>query len=577
MESPKPTISTLSVDDIAAMSDAELALFMDSNRCADDSYNLPIDGWDKLSTDERAQLAERLKRQERALAQSPLAFSRQLDLGQLDARLLAISTEGNSSSLQTHPRAIERSRSPTEPIDEEAEVRHDEAKAYHDLLSDGGRPLYTIDLLEQVLSNPDEYRDMLRPWRFTPRFSEPWPELRQVFRSQFKRWEAFRKWQRDNRGLEDDDDGGFPAYVERQKLKGEQEIPRTAYIEWLAGIEADPSSLKRAWDRQQRRREWQRDHYRERGCDNFDEYAKAVKNRLEQHHFTQPFHLEEDPKQQDALTTWTEYLNFEYWWLDRYTRSFERLKPAHDQAWAELVDSKVLVPDETQESVRTDASSMQLEREIQRAVKAVESANSEAERIYTLTQEDSQRLQIPESKRISMRQDATAALKRAREQLQEIKRGADLILAYIRGTFDYETAKKDIARQGLLLPWVLEQLPLIEAETIQSGVGEAQHDRTQSKKRSLDSDKDHPTERTPKRQKFEPRKLRSHSRISATVQSEAQETHPEAHMVMDQDEPQGAQTEQPTTRRSPRSVDGSQTMPQGLRRSARIAARRQAN
>jgi hypothetical protein len=56
----EPATSMLSVDDIAAMSDAALAAFMEKNRRADGVFQLPIDDWDRLTKDERNSLAERL-------------------------------------------------------------------------------------------------------------------------------------------------------------------------------------------------------------------------------------------------------------------------------------------------------------------------------------------------------------------------------------------------------------------------------------------------------------------------------------------------------------------------------------
>jgi hypothetical protein len=55
-----PDTSTISVGDIAAMSDAVLGAFMDKNRGPDGGFDLPVDGWDKLSKEERNSLAERL-------------------------------------------------------------------------------------------------------------------------------------------------------------------------------------------------------------------------------------------------------------------------------------------------------------------------------------------------------------------------------------------------------------------------------------------------------------------------------------------------------------------------------------
>lgn len=50
-----------SVDDIFTFSDAQLAQFMQHHRRQNGDFNLPIDGWDKLSMHGRQQLAERLK------------------------------------------------------------------------------------------------------------------------------------------------------------------------------------------------------------------------------------------------------------------------------------------------------------------------------------------------------------------------------------------------------------------------------------------------------------------------------------------------------------------------------------
>lgn len=52
---------SVSVSDIAAMSDTELARFMEQNRTANGNIELPVDDWDRLSKDELNCLAERMK------------------------------------------------------------------------------------------------------------------------------------------------------------------------------------------------------------------------------------------------------------------------------------------------------------------------------------------------------------------------------------------------------------------------------------------------------------------------------------------------------------------------------------
>lgn len=295
----------------------------------------------------------------------------------------------------------------TPPYSEEDELQdqvEDETEAYNELVSDGGRPLYMISLIGPVSRNPEERRNILWPFWDYPRDSQAsWF----VFQRQLKRWQAFRKWQIDNRGLEDDD-GGFPAFVEMMKrLYAKDESTGE-----LAQLEADPSWLKTAWLEERRGRRSQRRWQRERGCNGFSDYVDAVKRRLVRHGFTQPFHLQEDPKLQDKLATWIEYLCFEYWWLDRHTDSIERLEPDHDRRWQELVDKKIPKPYETKNSIQTTPSSMQRQREDDQAWEAKEAAQAEAGRVYLLTQKDPRRLSIPEEKRKRMLHAATTKLVR---------------------------------------------------------------------------------------------------------------------------------------------------------------------
>lgn len=82
----------------------------------------------------------------------------------------------------------------------------------------------------------------------------------------------------------------------------------------------------------------------------FPEYITALKDRLTRHRFTQTFQLDEDPARQDKLTTWIEYLGYEYWWYDQFAPS-KRRQQWYDNAWKKLVDSKVLRPFETEEFI----------------------------------------------------------------------------------------------------------------------------------------------------------------------------------------------------------------------------------
>jgi len=277
----------------------------------------------------------------------------------------------------------------------------------------------------------------------------------------------------------------------------------TPAAKFLAEIEADPSRLEPSWDRIQFFRRRQRRLCREPDCDGFLAYAEAVKCRLARHEFTLPFELNEDPKKQDRLVTWIEYLNYEYWWLDKYTGSIERLKPDNDRAWQELVDEKVLRPHETQEFVRTMASPMERQVEEDGAMKVVRQLEAEAKRIYTLTQESPQRLSIPRAKRMSMMEAGATKLNAAKRRLHQIRSRNRRVTDFIRATFDYADAKRDAARQQVRVHWVLEQIPLVEAEMAHDTVTMTEPSRTTRPKRSLTTDEETPGERRAKRPKLD--------------------------------------------------------------------------
>ncbi|KAM3456399.1 hypothetical protein MY3296_001678 [Beauveria thailandica] len=553
MASVESVAAKVSVGEVAAMNDAELAKFMQGHRLPDGDYDLPVEGWDKLSKDERSRLAQRLEAQKRSLAQSPTVCSRPLDLNDLDARLRQVSPS-KSFLLRPETQTSDRSRSPTPPFDRTRR----EVDAYDELIDDGGRPLYPIGLIQKVYKDPDNYAEILWPWQeyLTPPVSPSG-----IFQRQWRRWRDFRKWQNDNRGREDDD-GGFQVYVERQKYIIQRDFLPDFCAKRLAEIEADPSCLKSRWEGVQWERERQRHYCRERGCRGFRDYAEAVKRRLTRHDFRQPFKLDKDPKKQDKLTTWIEYLNYEYWWLDKHTGDIERLEPEHDRLWQELGDEIVLRPHETKEFVRTTASPMERANEREQAEKVVEREESEAKRIYVLTQKDPKRLSIPQAKRISMMKHSTERLLAAKQRLKQVQSRNQRITQFIRATFDFADAKRDAARHRVLVQWVLDQVPLVEAEMEQSKVNRREPDGRRRTKRKLDTDQD-----TPKKQPTKRRRL-----AIARASSKVTETTPKPPIVMDQE---ASRDSQPKNLIASGSHQGDvRAMLQGPRRSSRIAARR---
>lgn len=70
------------------------------------------------------------------------------------------------------------------------------------------------------------------------------------------------------------------------------------------------------------------------------EYTKALKALLAEDNFERPLQLEQDTSQQDRLSTWIEYLGYEYWRYRWHSRTLERLQPEYDKAKHALVSGQ---------------------------------------------------------------------------------------------------------------------------------------------------------------------------------------------------------------------------------------------
>lgn len=403
---------------------------------------------------------------------------------------------------------------------------------------------------------------MLRPWQvnISPVSASG------ILDKQLHRWTDFRKWQTDHRGLVEDD-GGFPAYVEEEKQAVQRCLRPKAAAKRLAEIEADPACLKQSWEDQKWRRERQLRHVRERGCKGFPDYVQAVKSRLARHDFTQPFELDEKPEKQDKLTTWIEYLNYEYWWLDKHRSDIQRHEPRRDELWRDLVSKNVLRPYETEEYLRTDASPLEREAEKDQARQAVERAEAEGLRVHALTQKDPNRLTIPKATRVSMLKQATAAVIAAKQRLEQVEARSEPITQFIRGTFGYTGAKREAWRQGLLVQWVRDQVPLIEKEMGLSKSSRSGSGRTRTTpKRRRDADQEGSSEKRDSKR----------ARVSSArkTRSKATEPQPVPDVAPQSKASRRSQPDDPANGHADKHRDTPK--PPAPRRSARIAARQKA-
>ncbi|EED22706.1 hypothetical protein TSTA_061940 [Talaromyces stipitatus ATCC 10500] len=447
--------------EVAAYSDMELDRFLEEIRdsgaiCVDieDPENLPQLFYQRLR-DRWLRAPDAVK-----------AESRPLNLDQVTARLL----EKQDNKLS--PRS---STSSTEAGDEENEYNEDlkhEKESYHILVNDGCRPWYSIDHFDDVTKNPEEHRDKLWLWRS---YDDQW----RVFGSQLGRWQVFRKYQR---------------YAREQKVENERTLCIAAqnYTTWEEFTERCPAF-------------YLNDPERERF--GFPEYIKALEDRLIRHGFTRKFQLDDDPHRQDRLTTWIEYLGYEYGEYDRCVNLMKRLQRQYDESWKMLIDSEILRPEETEEHINDITSAFQRQHEESQTEESVESALSAIMSAQQAITNSRQSLAAAQSKL------ATAIQNRS-----FIKKRNDLISRFKRNTENYRIAKHEAGRYDTLLQWMLQQVPLIELEISQSKAIEKIPD-CRGQKKSLKRGPDEVSEH-PKRQKCD-NDLRSW--VPTTTSSASQE------------------------------------------------------
>lgn len=332
--------------------------------------------------------------------------------------------------------------------------RADERACHHELLADGGRPAYAIGLLNLVSRASKTHRNMLPIWSR----SEDEMEWR-VFTEQLFRWKEFRKWQKENRGIYEEG-VEFAADLEarKQRLLRLDEDVQAAELEDQEGLDF----FRRFWQEEHRR--LQRSVREHHGDGGFPQYVEAVKRRLAAHNFTKAVWLEQDLERQDALATWIEYLNFEYWWDEKFDAEVRQLQPKHDEAWVELRSANVLRPLETSESILSGIGWDERGLKLRRAEDAREKATSDAQSLLDRSKDGPSRSLSMAAERKERLTAALARYKEASKTLELTKRRCDRI-ADFRIKFRYYWEKRERAdRHKAYLRWVLEQVPLVEAE-----------------------------------------------------------------------------------------------------------------
>jgi hypothetical protein len=212
------------------------------------------------------------------------------------------------------------------------------------------------------------------------------------------------------------------------------------------------------WERWKRFREWQT-RMRTKFEGRMPTYIDRTRKQLEKHSFTHPFEFNLDPKKQDKLTTWIEYMSYEYMRYDRVLW-YRRREEWYNAAWAKLTDAEVLASHETQPYIHSKKCATIRQTEAVDRRQAVEAARSSV----LLAHRDLLDPSIPSSTAKESLAVAQEQLDSAIQAFEIFKRRNDLIDEFVRTTEKYHQAKIEAERHVLLLDWMRLQVSLIKQE-----------------------------------------------------------------------------------------------------------------
>ncbi|KAJ8113164.1 hypothetical protein ONZ43_g5214 [Nemania bipapillata] len=397
--------------DIAALGDVELDRYLQED-CRDGDI-IVVDVEDPENLPES--LIQRLRDRTRDPAFT--VRSRPVDLDQVTARLLELPADYNEKLRPYIHKPGYETASPTHPPTPTEVV---ERRAYAKLVADGGRPLFPIHRFDDVVRDPGAHQDMLRPWLDWPDAEDPRFD---VYSGQWFSWDCFRKWQMYNRGC------GTPLYIGK--------------------VEFDTFF----------------NHFHRRS----PTYTEAARKLLARYEFTRPVQFLDDPKQQDKLTTWIEYIAFACSLHYHEAGLAEHFRPKFDEAWKTLVGSGVLRPEETLEyicnpesAIARDAERVGLWAELTLAKEAVASAQKA---ISDRAQGSSCGAKVAST----CARTAQSRLDEINQSLAIFQNRSDLFSAFHYAARPYNLAARDAEKRNTQLQWIFEQLPLVEAEMVVSG------------------------------------------------------------------------------------------------------------
>ncbi|KAM3510341.1 hypothetical protein MY11210_005959 [Beauveria gryllotalpidicola] len=277
-----------------------------------------VQGVDELSTTQLEQLGQKLRAAQVKLGTTPL------DADDLIARLAKVPAQVKSRDFDRENEEW-ATRSSTESLPPHRNRIDFEIFCFNELSETDGRPAWPLAMLCDSAPN-DERERQIAMWVSEEYIPDDDDDPPLVLSYQLQDWNKFRhKWQWNNRGMHAGEEGFNEHVAWSERL--DHFFGRSHTPQWLEGT-------RYSWDCEQ-------EHLDIEGHvgQGLDEYASAVRTRLAEHKFYEPFQLAQNPREQDIRTTWVEYLCYLYYWQDHYAAIMARMEDEHAKAWEDFDES----------------------------------------------------------------------------------------------------------------------------------------------------------------------------------------------------------------------------------------------
>ncbi|KAK8142780.1 hypothetical protein G3M48_008272 [Beauveria asiatica] len=316
--------------------------------------------------------------------------------------------------------------------------------------------LYHPRSLLRAYYAPERIKGLLRPFYWHPPLDFDAPVMH-FFERQRLRFQEFQRFQAINRNMDTLEpsamEEAYHAALIREATNAHHWLELTA----TPGCNGSVGRRNEFWAR----RIDERELLREEACSNFDEYQAAVRARLARNGVEVPANfalLNEDFAHQDRLTMWSEYLAFEYWFMEQYDDDVRRYQPSHDVAYAQLRRTGALRPHETADFLRTKEAATQRKVEETEALGRHDMAELSFRRLQIRLRGRNHmnlhRMHVDTTHRLA---EAQAEAEAAEAAKKEVVRRNAAVVAFLQETDAWQEACDNRSRHDALLAWATDR------------------------------------------------------------------------------------------------------------------------